>query len=62
MMKDYLTPREKEILNLVRRGYSNAEIAKDLSLTVQTIKNYLSIIYDKIGVKNRIQAATFYCS
>jgi len=51
-----LTSREKDILILLKKGYSNAEIANEINLTIQTVKNYLTIIYDKMGVKNRIQA------
>lgn len=51
-----LTHREKEILILVQRGYSNDEIAEQVLLSVQTVKNYLSSVYDKLGVKNRFQA------
>ncbi|NQT60336.1 MAG: response regulator transcription factor [Bacteroidetes bacterium] len=51
-----LTHREKEILILVQKGFSNDEIAEQVLLSVQTVKNYLSTIYEKLGVKNRFQA------
>lgn len=51
-----LTHREKEILILVQKGYSNDEIAEQVLLSVQTVKNYLSSIYEKLDVKNRFQA------
>ena len=51
-----LTHREKEILILVQKGYSNDEIAEQVLLSVQTVKNYLSSIYEKLYVKNRFQA------
>lgn len=51
-----LTHREKEILILVQKGYSNDEIAEQVFLSVQTVKNYLSSIYEKMEVKNRFQA------
>ncbi len=51
-----LTHREKEILILVQRGYSNEEIAGQILLSIQTVKNYLSSIYEKMYVKNRFQA------
>lgn len=51
-----LTHREKEILILVQKGFSNEEIADQINLSVQTVKNYLSTIYDKLDVKNRFQA------
>jgi DNA-binding NarL/FixJ family response regulator len=51
-----LTGRERDVLFLVVKGYSNEEIAEMLSLGMQTVKNYLSSIYGKLDVKNRFQA------
>jgi len=51
-----LTPREKDILVLVMKGFSNEEIAQKIFLGQQTVKNYLSTIYSKLGVENRFQA------
>ncbi|RKX75122.1 MAG: hypothetical protein DRP60_09260, partial [Spirochaetes bacterium] len=51
-----LSYRNREILILVMRGYSNEEIAENLHLSNQTVKNYLSIIYSTLNVKNRFQA------
>ncbi len=51
-----LTTRELEILRLVASGASNREIARQLTLSPQTIKNQLSIIYGKLGVSNRTEA------
>ena len=52
-----LTAREREILRLVADGRSNAKIARDLSITIQTVKAHLSNTYRKIGVSNRTEAA-----
>jgi pimeloyl-ACP methyl ester carboxylesterase/DNA-binding CsgD family transcriptional regulator len=51
-----LTPREREILRLVARGLANADIARDLGLREKTVRNYVSIIIDKLGVDGRPQA------
>ncbi len=51
-----LTAREREILALAATGAGNREIADRLALSLQTIKNALSIIYQKLGVKNRTEA------
>lgn len=51
-----LSQRHREILINVMRGYSNEEIAEILHLSQQTVKNYLSVIYSILGVKNRFQA------
>jgi DNA-binding NarL/FixJ family response regulator len=52
---DKLSERERQIVRLVAEGHSNAEIARELTLTVQTVKNRLSDIYLKLGVKSRTE-------
>lgn len=52
-----LSNREKEILSLVAQGYDNKEIAKKLYIGEQTVRNYVSIIYCKMGVKDRVLVA-----
>jgi DNA-binding NarL/FixJ family response regulator len=54
-----LTSRELEILVLVASGTSNAEIARQLWVTEQTVKFHLSNVYRKLGVSNRTQASHF---
>jgi DNA-binding NarL/FixJ family response regulator len=51
-----LTDREMSILQSLARGLSNAEIAKELWVTQQTVKFHLTNIYRKLGAKNRTQA------
>ena len=51
-----LTPREREILALVRTGMSNAEIASALSLASGTVRRHLQNVYAKLGVRNRTEA------
>jgi DNA-binding NarL/FixJ family response regulator len=51
-----LTRRELEILQLVAEGHSNAELARMLWVTEQTVKFHLSKIYRKLGVSNRTEA------
>jgi two-component system nitrate/nitrite response regulator NarL len=50
-----LTPRERDVVRGIIRGRTNREIAKDLGLKEQAIKNILSIIYAKCGVRNRLE-------
>lgn len=51
-----LSAREHDLLTLVARGWSNAKIARELSLSEQTIRNYTSALYEKIGVHTRVDA------
>ncbi len=51
-----LTPREKEVLHRVAMGESNIEIGSHLFLSQYTVKNYVSRIIEKMGVKDRTQA------
>ena len=48
-----LTRREREVFSMVQRGHNNKDIAAILNVSLRTIENNLSIIYDKVGVKNR---------
>jgi two-component system, NarL family, response regulator DegU len=52
-----LTPRQIEILYALLDGGSNREIASRLGVREQTIKNQLSVMYEKLGVQNRLQLA-----
>jgi DNA-binding NarL/FixJ family response regulator len=52
-----LTPREKEVLALVRRGLANKQIARRLDISERTVKAHLSSAFQRIGVVDRTQAA-----
>jgi two-component system response regulator DevR len=56
---DQLTPREREILNLITDGYTNRQIGEELFLAEKTVKNYVSILLTKLGMQRRTQAAVF---
>jgi DNA-binding NarL/FixJ family response regulator len=54
-----LSPRELEVLRLVARGMENSEIAGELHISPRTAKNHVSSILGKLGLTNRIEAATY---
>ena len=54
-----LSPREMEILQLIARGYSNKEIAHELGISRQTVKNHMTSILRKLSVNDRTQAALY---
>lgn len=51
-----LTVRQTEILQLFARGLSYQEVATQLQVSTQTIKNHASAIYERLGVKNKTEA------
>jgi len=60
--EDFLSPlskREMEILGLVIEGMSNKEIAYNLGISHQTVKNHMTAILGKLGVSDRTQAAVY---
>jgi DNA-binding NarL/FixJ family response regulator len=50
----HLSRKEIEILKLITFGYDNSEIAREVNLAVQTVKNYVSHIYEKMEVRDRM--------
>lgn len=54
---DLLTEREAEVLKMAARGMSNKEIANELFLSVHTVESHLGSIFNKLGVRSRIEAA-----
>jgi DNA-binding NarL/FixJ family response regulator len=52
---EQLTRREREILQLVLDAFENQEIARELGISEQTVKNHVHNLYAKLGVSNRVQ-------
>ena len=55
-----MTVREAAVVRLAIEGLSNREIAKQLSLSEHTVKNYMFRVFDKLGVSNRVELV-LYC-
>ncbi|AQZ66763.1 DNA-binding response regulator, LuxR family [[Actinomadura] parvosata subsp. kistnae] len=51
-----LTERDRQVLELIARGRSNTQIAEELGLSVSTVKNRVSELFGKLGVRDRAQA------
>ena len=56
---DTLTRREKSIIACLVQGWRNREIAQNLHITEQTVKNHLRAVYDKVGVSDRLELALY---
>jgi DNA-binding NarL/FixJ family response regulator len=55
--KQDLTPRESEVHELLAQGLTNEEIATTLYISLSTTKVHVKHIYDKLGVRSRLEAA-----
>ena len=53
-------PREKRVIELVAQGLKNKEVADEIGTTEHVVKNYLRVIYDKLGLWNRVELALWY--
>ncbi len=56
---DQLTPREKEVLQLIAQGLNNREIAETLYISERTVKNHVNSILSQLNLRDRTQAAIF---
>lgn len=54
------TDREAQVIRRVAEGLTNQEIAREMGTTEHVIKNYLRVVYDKLGVWNRLELALWY--
>jgi DNA-binding NarL/FixJ family response regulator len=52
--------RERQVIELVAQGLKNREVADEIGTTEHVVKNYLRIIYDKLGLWNRVELALWY--
>lgn len=56
---EHLTPREREVLTLIAQGANNREIAKTLYISEGTVKNHVTNLLNRLGLRDRTQAAIF---
>jgi two-component system nitrate/nitrite response regulator NarL len=59
LLASQLTPREREVLALLVEGNDNAQIARLLSVSANTVRTHVQSILTKLGVRSRLQAAAF---
>ncbi|HLB87216.1 MAG: hypothetical protein AUH86_19510 [Acidobacteria bacterium 13_1_40CM_4_58_4] len=52
--------REQRVIELVAQGLKNREVADAIGTTEHVVKNYLRVIYDKLGLWNRVELALWY--
>ncbi len=52
--------REQRVIALVAQGLKNREVAANIGTTEHVVKNYLRVIYDKLGLWNRVELALWY--
>lgn len=52
--------RERRVIELVAEGLKNREVAEAIGTTEHVVKNYLRVIYDKLGLWNRVELALWY--
>jgi DNA-binding NarL/FixJ family response regulator len=54
------SPRQQQVIELVAQGLKNSEVADAIGTTEHVVKNHLRIIYDKLGLWNRVELALWF--
>ena len=60
--REELTEREKTMLSALARGRTNSELAREIGISINTVKFHLRNLYETLGFRNRSQAIAFYYS
>lgn len=55
----HLTARERDLVRALARGLTNLQIAEEFHLSQQTVKNQLTTVYQKMGLRSRLQLAVY---
>jgi DNA-binding CsgD family transcriptional regulator len=55
-----LSELQRRVAAMAADGFKNREIAAEIGIGVHVVRNYLTLIYDKIGVNNRVELALWY--
>ena len=58
--KRTLSTQQRRVAELVSQGLKNREIGTELGIAAHVVRNYISSIYDKVGVNNRVELALWY--
>jgi len=56
---DELTPREREVMGYILRGYTNRQVAESLYISIRTVEGHRASIFGKLGLKNRVELVEF---
>jgi two-component system response regulator NreC len=56
---EVLTPREKDVLLLLARGYTNRQIAEEMNLSTRTIEGHRASLVNKLGVSSRVELMNY---
>ena len=54
------SPRQQQVIELVAQGLENSEVAEAIGTTEYVVKNHLRIIFDRLGLWNRVELALWY--
>lgn len=54
-----ITPREREVMDYLVRGFTNRQIAETLSISVRTVEGHRANLFDKLGLRNRVELVEF---
>jgi DNA-binding NarL/FixJ family response regulator len=57
--RPHLSPKEVQVIKFIKLGWTNKRIAIEMTISDQAVKNYLYLLFDKLGVQNRTELAMY---